>query len=442
MAEVRYISTCTVAPPASHDELTQRIELTPWDLHMLPVDYIEKGLLFVKPTPQQGKEKKDVINLLKTSLSHTLHHFFPFAGRLATRLHDDNTTSFFIDCNGAGAEFIHASADITMASILDPIYVPRIVHSFFPLNGVINFQGKFQPLLAVQVTELIDGIFIGCSVNHTVSDGTSFWHFFNSWSEICRGGADHISRPPILKRWFLDDTQFPIRLHVSNDEQFTRRYTPPLLEERVFHFTPEKIAGLKAKAKAESGRDRISSLQALLGHIWRSVTRVRCLDPDLEISYRLLIGTRSKLHPPLPEEYFGNMVQVGMATAKAGELLEGGLGWAAGLLNEVVMSHTDAVVRESLESWVKNPKLLTVDGVIGASYGLITGSSPRFNVYGNDFGWGRPVAVRSGAANKFDGKLTVFPGQEEGSVDIEACLLPQTLRSMADDAEFMHAVTI
>ena len=97
--------------------------------------------------------------------------------------------------------------------------------------------------------------------------------------------------------------------------------------------------------------------------------------------------------------------------------------------------------KKYLEDWVKCPTFLSntkgVSTAMWASNSLLTGSSPRFNVYGNDFGWGRPLAVRSGAANKNSGKLTVFPGAEEGSIDFEVCLLPDTLRAMADDAEFM-----
>ncbi|KAM3252734.1 hypothetical protein P3L10_006804 [Capsicum annuum] len=59
-----------------------------------------------------------------------------------------------------------------------------------------------------------------------------------------------------------------------------------------------------------------------------------------------------------------------------------------------------------------------------------------------DFGWGRPVAVRSGSGNKHDGKMTIFCGAEHGSIDIEACLTPQTLHAMGEDAIFMGAVTL
>uniref|UniRef100_A0A0E0P802 Uncharacterized protein n=1 Tax=Oryza rufipogon TaxID=4529 RepID=A0A0E0P802_ORYRU len=49
-----------------------------------------------------------------------------------------------------------------------------------------------------------------------------------------------------------------------------------------------------------------------------------------------------------------------------------------------------------------------------------TGSSPRFDVFGKDFGWGRPATVRSGGTDKFDGKVTVYEGPTgAGSMSLE-----------------------
>ncbi|VAH66143.1 unnamed protein product [Triticum turgidum subsp. durum] len=72
------------------------------------------------------------------------------------------------------------------------------------------------------------------------------------------------------------------------------------------------------------------------------------------------------------------------------------------------------------------------------------GSSNRFPMYeGNDFGWGRPLAVRSGRANKFDGKMSAFPGRSgDDSVDIEVCLAPDTMAALLRDDEFMHFFTL
>ena len=58
------------------------------------------------------------------------------------------------------------------------------------------------------VTELVDGVFIGCTINHMIVDDTSFWYFFNSWLEISRG-SNEITLSPVLDRWFVDDPATP-----------------------------------------------------------------------------------------------------------------------------------------------------------------------------------------------------------------------------------------
>ena len=158
MGEIRFISTATVAQRRKPNESTQRIDLNPWELRNLLFVPIQKGVLFRKPT--QDQQMTNIIHHLKTSLERTLDLFYPLAGRLGTTVNgDDDTTCFFIDCNGAGVSFIHAIADgVTVGDILDPVYVPRIVYSFFLLNETRNYHGVSEPLLAVQVTELEDGI--------------------------------------------------------------------------------------------------------------------------------------------------------------------------------------------------------------------------------------------------------------------------------------------
>ncbi|KAM3738985.1 hypothetical protein ACB098_09G171600 [Castanea mollissima] len=443
MTHIRFKSTSTIRAAASPNESTRRIELTPWDLQMLLVDHIQKGLLFFKPTPSQEEELhcSSVIDHLKTSLSRTLDIFYPLAGRLVmVENDDDKSTSFFVDSNNLGAQFVHAVADDgTVADILDPIYVPDIVNSFFLMNGILNHQGTSKPLLAVQVTELVDGIFIGCTLNHCVVDGSSFWHFFNTWSEISRGNNTNPTSisPPIFQRCYFDGIiDFPLHIPFHHNEISDERSIPRPLKQKVFHFSKRKISQLKAKANAEMGTNNISSLQAVLGHLWPSVVRNRRCSANQEAHYHVLVGMRQRIQPPLPEEYLGNAVLLGTVTTTVENLLEHGLGWVASQINKVIASQTVEEGRKCIEDWVKAPKISTLGGVTRNA--LITGSSPRFNVYGNDFGWGRPIAVRSGAGNKFDGKLTVFPGVEEGSMDFEACLSPETLQAMIDDSEFME----
>ncbi|KAF0915473.1 hypothetical protein E2562_036478 [Oryza meyeriana var. granulata] len=69
--------------------------------------------------------------------------------------------------------------------------------------------------------------------------------------------------------------------------------------------------------------------------------------------------------------------------------------------------------------------------------GMMMGSSPRFNVYGCDFGWGKAVVAWSGMAHKIDGKTSLYPRQEgEGSMDAEVVLTPKHKAALEHDDEF------
>lgn len=208
----------------------------------------------------------------------------------------------------------------------------------------------------------------------------------------------------------------------------------------MFHFSKSKISELKTKANAEANTTTISSLQAILSHIWRAVTRNQDLDPLKEMKCILGIGVRGRLDPPVPDNYFGNAVQLaGTVTMKAVELVEeGGLGKAAWEMNKMVGSNTREKIKERLDSFLENPRLQNLSDVIGDA--LLISNSPRFDIYCNDFGWGKPVGVRSGAGNKRYGKVTLFAGAEDGSIDIEACLSVSILEALGNDPEFMAAV--
>ncbi|KAF1859188.1 hypothetical protein Lal_00001019 [Lupinus albus] len=124
------------------------IHSTPWDLTCLPFETDRKGLIYNNPMNIEHQ-----IQHLKQSLSSTLAFFPPLDGRLVILQHDeDNTISSHILCNNACALFVHAVVSDN--------------------TGVKNYESTSHPLLAVQITELVDGIFIGFSMNHSVLDDT------------------------------------------------------------------------------------------------------------------------------------------------------------------------------------------------------------------------------------------------------------------------------
>lgn len=317
------------------------------------------------------------------------------------------------------------------------------------------------------MTELADGLFIGCTVNHAVTDGTSFWHFFNAFAEVCKGAKKISDSPDFCRETIFDSPailRFPAggpRVSFSGNES---------LRERIFHFSREAILKLKSRANnnpllknlsngaseklGKQSNDKItsviedlfikaqiSSFQSLCAQLWRAVTRARKLESSKTTTFRMAVNCRHRIEPRLDHFYFGNAIQSIATVASVGELLSQDLTWGANLLHANVVRHDDATVRRGVEDWESDPRCFPLGNFDGAM--ITMGSSPRFPMYNNDFGWGRPVAVRSGGANKFDGKISAFPGREGmGSVDLEVCLAPKTMEGLETDSEFMQYVSI
>ncbi|EOA25797.1 hypothetical protein CARUB_v10019164mg [Capsella rubella] len=447
MADLLIISSSIVRPVNNSRSGRAKIHLTPFDLTQLQYDYPQRGLLFPKPDPNF-----DLISRLKASLSVALETYFPFAGRLVKVENlEDNSASFYIDCDGSGSRFLHAEAkSISVSDFLQPDgSVPNFIKLFFPADDFKSCDGVLEPLLALQVTEMKDGVFIGFCYNHLVADGASMWNFFHTWSKICSSGSvssDH--QPLILKGWFLDGINYPIHIPVSETErsQPSRELSSVAsTKDRVFHFTKKNISDLKAKANSEvdSSDLKISSIQAVSAHMWRSIIRHSGLSRERETHCKVAVDLRQRLNPPLEKDCFGNMAYLSSAIATVEELLDRGLGWAALQINKVVKSQTNENCKTFAEDWIRNVKNLKV-GVGGRTDGdtIVVASSPRFEVYNNDFGWGKPIAARAGPGNSISGKLVFFPGIEEGTIDVQATLWSHVLVNLLADVEFVEHVTI
>ncbi|CAL9245107.1 unnamed protein product, partial [Arabidopsis halleri] len=79
-----------------------------------------------------------------------------------------------------------------------------------------------------------------------------------------------------------------------------------------------------AKANNEAGFEdgKISSLHAVLGHIWPSRVKNSGMSREENTHCRLPIDMRQRLNPKLKEECFGNVIQTGIAIVNVGELLD------------------------------------------------------------------------------------------------------------------------
>ncbi|XP_013632156.1 PREDICTED: uncharacterized acetyltransferase At3g50280 [Brassica oleracea var. oleracea] len=442
-SSVKIVSKCSLKPKTIPEESKQPYYLSPWDYALLSVHYIQKGLLFHKPL----YSIYTLLEKLRESLAATLVHFYPLVGRLSPpKAEKPKSYSVFVDCNNSpGAGFIYATSDLCVADIAGPTHVPLFVHSFFDHHRAVNHDGHTMSLLSVQVTELQDGIL---SMNHTMGDGTSFWNFFNAWSEIFQAQESNkteslcLKNPPVLNRYIPQGYGPLYSLPYSHPDEFIRRYKSPLLKERIFCFSSETTRVLKGKVNQMCGTTSISSLQSLTAFIWRCITRARRLPLEQETSCRLAADNRGRMYPPLPRDYFGNCISALRTAAKAGELLENDLGWAALKLHQVVAEQTSEKVSQMIDHWLKSPFMYQTDRLF-EPMSVMMGSSPRFNKYGCEFGMGKALTLRSGYAHKFDGKVSAYPGREGGgSIDLEVCLAPEFMKALESDEDFMSLVSI
>ncbi|EOY12999.1 Uncharacterized protein TCM_031508 [Theobroma cacao] len=183
---------------------------------------------------------------------------------------------------------------------------------FSPLAG---------PFATIELEYNTSSFFIDCS-----NAGVLFVHAAaNRITIFDRGGGEE---GPRFQRWFPNGFAGLFGFH---------DFIPPCLQVRFFHFTKESIANLKTKANAEVGTDKISSLQALLSYIWRTVIRCKNLDPVEETNLFLPVSAKSRLHQ-LSQQYIGNAMLGGVITMKVKDLLEKGLRNAAWETNKSISS--------------------------------------------------------------------------------------------------------
>ncbi|CAL5045995.1 unnamed protein product [Urochloa decumbens] len=463
---MRVASRRTVKPPPRPRE---RIPLTSWDLALLPADYLQYGLLFAPPP----FSTTHLVDHLQAALAGALAVYYPVAGRLATDQHLDAMgqrvvgCSVSVGCDGQGAEIVHAVADgVAIVDVVPPdADVPTgILRSFFPLDGAVNYEGHELPLFAVKVTELADGgVFVGFAYNHALSDGAALWDFLNAWAQIARLRLilpePEAGSPctPVFERWSPDGgAAAPVVFPYADLAGIVKRQPPPSpppeLRERMLHFSPESLAALKERARQDlvaagddAGAAAVTKFQALSSLLWRCVARARRLAPEQETACRFAIDNRHRLRPPLPAGYFGNSVYtVSTESVAAPELLvpRGRHGWAAAAVGRAVEAHTDAAIRARVAAWMAEPALVPVPAAVVELHrnGVVIVGSPRFDVYGCDFGWGKPLAVRSGRAAKYDGRVSLFP-RREGGVDAEVALAPEHMAALERDGELWAAVS-
>ncbi|KAK8663620.1 hypothetical protein V6N13_083429 [Hibiscus sabdariffa] len=414
------IKESTVVYPAQE---TPKTSLWNSNLDLLITRYHVPLVYFYKPS---GSSDFFDTGRLKEALSKILVPFYPMAGRLG---YDENGR-LEISCYAQGVLFVEAETtsvmDHLIADFSDSSQVFRLVPEVDYSQGISSF-----PLVVLQVTKFkCGGVSLGVGFQHTLGDGTTTFHFINSWADTARGSlpaiAPFIDRtllrarvPPMPKFHHVEyDPSPPLK---TMDSQNSDDFKPSIVS--TFKLTADQLDLLKAKAGAKSGT-KYTSFNILAAHICRCVTKARGLSDDQPVKMYFPVDGRSKLNPPLPPGYLGNAIFIAAVITEAGDLKTESFPDTVKRIHEGLSQINDEYLRSALDYTEKVSDLSAL--VRGAHTfrcpNLSTNTWVWLPMYDADFGWGRPIYM--GPANIVqEGKTLILPSPtDDGSVSVVAGL--------------------
>ncbi|CAL1400126.1 unnamed protein product [Linum trigynum] len=378
--------------------------------------------------PSSYQQGAMVVEKLKSSLSETLSHYYPFAGRYR----DDG---YSIDCNDKGVAFVvaHVSDDKTSSSSTGGLEEEEVLQLMpcHPQETWVDDNGELV-LLAIRVNFFEStGISIGICAWHGVCDGPTISFFAQSWAAICRGDpqvqrllngnavVDYGSMFPAHQS--LDYIRSMGSYFDTSDDHKKRTAV------KQFVVPGPKIDALREEITRSTGK-RPSRVVVVSSLVWAAAIRVsqekrkarRRRDEEDDMnelhSAAIIVNIRPRTNPPLPPMCMGNLFQRS-ATAKwpIKEEAAGALSKLAGRLGDVVRG-VDAEFlskahenggegyKEFMRSWweeYEKEDFIVITSLCG--YGKEGGV---------DFGWGNPGSTRGYArSNKTISLMDAKDGQ-------------------------------
>lgn len=265
---------------------------------------------------------------------------------------------------------------------------------------------------------------LGTGIFHTLSDGLSAVHFINTWSDVARGLS--VAIPPFIDRTILcaRDPPSPAFKHSEYDPPPTLKSAPLSKQAAnastvMLKITPQQLALLKTNSKHEG-----STYEILAAHIWRCVCKARGLSDDQPTKLFIAADGRSRLCPPLPPGFLGNVIFTATPVAESGELQSELLTNSAKRIHNALMRMDDEYLRSALDYLECQPDLSKL--VRGSNYfaspNLNINSWTRLPVHNADFGWGRPIHMGP-ACVLYEGTVYILPSpNKDRSLSLAVCL--------------------
>ncbi|KAF0924075.1 hypothetical protein E2562_008402 [Oryza meyeriana var. granulata] len=300
---------------------------------------------------------------LEVGLAKALAVYREWAGELAD---DDERPAVVL--NDRGALFVEATVSAPLAAVMPFKPSPELLRLHPSTAGG---RGVGDELVRVQLTRFSCGsLVIGFTSHHRVADGQAAGNFLVAWGlasrrlpvaplPVCDRATRFPPREPPLVQFPHRETEYyaPKKKKKNHDadadehdgELATAAHDK--IKVHKVHFTKEFVSGVKARASSSSpSRREYSTFESVVGHLWRAVTAARGLAAgETTTTLRISVNGRTRMRPPVPRDYFGNLVLWAFPRCPAGELVSRPVHHAAELIHRAVVPVDDAYFRSFID---------------------------------------------------------------------------------------------
>ncbi|KAK8484373.1 hypothetical protein V6N12_041715 [Hibiscus sabdariffa] len=339
------------------EEIVKPSSSTPDQLRCYQISFIDQLTLsqynsFIYFYPETcdtdtDADKITISDRLKQSISKSLTHFYPLAGRMTE-------DQLFVDCNDEGIPFVEARVKCQLFDVLN-IPIPKELNKLLPFR--IHCEHKV--LLGIQFN------IFDCAITRRETK--------------------------LVAPEFESALLFPPRDLSAPGPGISQLKTRQLITKR-FEFGATKVEEIRTHSK-NSTQTRPTCVEAFTAFIWDCLIVAIGARSKLDTLFMIVhtVNLHPRIEPPLPESSFGNFVSIALTIPS-------------------MDSNIVPQMRESIKAMDKEYVKKLQDGYNhldgfrekAASYGkgetvaFIFTSLCRFPLYEADFGWGKPIWTGTG----------------------------------------------
>ena len=312
VSSLNVIDVSGVTPSDSSESLT--LPLTFFDLIWYNLHPVERVIFYRLTDATRPFFDSVIVPNLKSSLSSSLSHYLPLAGKLVWDSLDKKPTLVYSQNDAVSFTIAESKADFSLLTGNKPFPTTEL----YPLVPELRTTDESASAVSFQVTLFPNqGFCVAVAAHHAVLDGKTTTMFLKSWAYTCKLQQDQtVNAPlpqdltPIYDRTVIkdpNDIETEVMNHwksklkiISDGNVKSLKILPtPELSPDVVRFTldltREDIQTLRERLKRESSASsppkelRLSTFVVTFSYAFTCLVRARGGDPNRPVRYGRMV---------------------------------------------------------------------------------------------------------------------------------------------------------